>query len=55
MDYKEYLKEELEKHKEKFWGLQAEGYENGMEISEDTKDYPREKDPYIDIKGKVKY
>ena len=49
MDYKEYLKEELEKHKEKFWGLQAEGYENGMEISEDTKDYPREKDPYIDI------
>jgi len=49
MDYKKYLEQELEKQREQFWGIQAEGYENGIEISEDTKHYPRENNPFIEV------
>lgn len=49
MNYKEYLQIEMEKYKEEFAGLQATGHENGVDLTEDTKYYPREKNPFIEI------
>lgn len=49
MNFNEYLKEELEKIKENFFGLHAEGYENGKNFSAHTKRFLREKNPFIEI------
>ena len=54
MDYKEYLKQEIEKMEEKFWGIQAEDYENGVDVYEDTKHYPREKNPFIEVNSTLR-
>jgi len=49
MKFDEYLKQELEKKKEKLWGINAEGYENGVNASANSKRYPRDKNPFIEI------
>jgi len=50
MEFNEYLKQELEKIKENlFWGIHAEGYENGKNVSATKKHFPREKNPFIEI------
>ena len=49
MKFDDYLKEELEKLKEGFWGIEAEGYENGVNISANTQYYPREKNQFIEV------
>lgn len=49
MKFNDYLKEELEKLKEAYSGLEAEGYENGVNASANTQYYPREKNQFIEV------
>ena len=49
MDYKEYLKQEQKKRNDEFRGFEAEGYENGINISSDTIHYPRENNPFTEV------
>lgn len=50
MEFNEYIKQEIENTKENFfWGINAEGYENGKNISAHTKHFPREKNQFIEI------
>lgn len=49
MKFDEYLKQELEKKKEHLYDMETEGYENGVNASTNTKRFPREKNPFIEI------
>ena len=49
MDYNEYLKEQLAKAKEDYFGFEADGYEYGVNASSHTKHFPREINPLIEI------
>jgi len=49
MEYNEYLKEKLAQAREDYFGIYADDYENGKNASENTKRFPREKNPLIEI------
>ena len=49
MEFNEYLKEKLAQATEDYFGIYADGYENGKNASENTKRFPREKNPLIEI------
>ncbi|MBP7280019.1 MAG: DUF1564 family protein [Leptospiraceae bacterium] len=49
MKFDEYLKKELENSKDNLWGIYAEGFENGVNVSAHTARFPREKNPLIEI------
>ncbi|MBK8394853.1 MAG: DUF1564 family protein [Leptospiraceae bacterium] len=52
MDYNEYLKAELDTFiEENFWGIDAGKYINGVSISTNTTRYPRDKNPFIEIRS----
>lgn len=50
MEYNEFLKQELERIKENYFGgINAEGYVDGKNISANKKNFPRENNEFIEI------
>nr|MBP9887770.1 hypothetical protein [Leptospiraceae bacterium] len=49
MNFNDYLKEQLAQAKEEYSGIDAEGYENGVNVSTQKMHFPREHNPFIEI------
>ena len=49
MNFNDYLKEQLAQAKEEYSGLNAHGYENGVNVSTQKMHFPREHNPFIEI------
>jgi len=49
MEFNEYLRVQLAQARDEYFGIYANGYEHGINVSTNTQRFPREKNPFTEI------